>query len=226
MARTNRPELDELTDQQRKAVLDGADALSTLGDFKRRTFDLYMTVARGVAPLCMLADRPGMSRKARKNLLKDNGYGSLNEATVSRLRWMAKLETAIRAWRDTLTQNKRDAWNSPTSICNRCPAVRKAIAEAAKSRPPRKKRTTDSTAAVERAFDVIADYLAAVEDADQRAAWVERISALVRQYGEALAAPAPKAKTKPKRRERLPRKGEVLFNVGGLDVVMGGDSDE
>jgi hypothetical protein len=29
------------------------------------------------------------SRNARKSLLKDNGYGSLNEATVSRLIWMA-----------------------------------------------------------------------------------------------------------------------------------------
>jgi hypothetical protein len=64
-----------------------------------------------------------MSRKARKNLLRDNGYGSLNESTVSRLLLMAKHETAIRIWRDTLTQNKRDSWNSPTSICNRCPFV-------------------------------------------------------------------------------------------------------
>jgi hypothetical protein len=51
---------------------------------------------------------------------------------------MAKYETAIRAWRDTLTPNKRDAWNSLTSMCNRSPAVRKAIAEASKSKPPPK----------------------------------------------------------------------------------------
>ena len=145
---TNYPDralLDELTDAQRNAVLDGAEAIETLGDFKRRSYDLWMTVARGVAPLCELADRPGTSRSARKNLLEDNGYGSLNDGTVSRLLLMAKHETEIRKWRDGISQRKRDSWNSPTSICNRCPALRKAIAEANKNKPPRPPRKTDKS---------------------------------------------------------------------------------
>ena len=140
MAKTNQPLLDALTTAERRAVLAGADAVSTLADFSRRSFDLYMLAAKGVAPLCAIADGHGMARKARQHLLRDNGYGSLNPSTVSRLLLMAKLETEIMKWRDTLTQRRRDSWNSPTSICNRCPAVRKAIAEAKASRPraPRK----------------------------------------------------------------------------------------
>jgi len=219
------PLLDELTDAQRNAVIDGANALAEHDQFKRTSFERWMTIARGVAPLCDLADRPGTSRKARKNFLKENGYGSLNESTVSRLRWMAKLETAIRIWRDE-PRNKRhrDAWNSPTSITNRCPAVRKAMAEAAKDKPPRKPRQSNRVAAVENALDVLADYLHSLEDADAKAALVERIVAITRPHSGApqQAAPAPKAK-KPKRRGRLPRKGEVLSNIGGLDVVIGAD---
>ena len=158
MAKTNQPLLDELSDAQRNAVLEGADAIKTLTDYRRRTFDLWMTVARGVAPLCMIADRPGMSRKARKHLLKDNGYGTLNESTISRLKHMAAHETAIRAWRDVdLTDNERERWNSPTSICNRCPAVRQAIAAARGNKPVTPRRTSRRN--VEVAIDTIAEHL-------------------------------------------------------------------
>jgi hypothetical protein len=170
--------LDELTDAQRNAVIDGAEAIKDIEDFRRRSFDKWMTVARGVAPLCELADRPGTSRKARKNLLADNGYGTLNESTISRLLLMAKHETAIRIWRDapTMTQHKRDTWNSPTSICNRCPAVRAAIAEAGTKRPPRAPRKSNKRIEVERALDVLGDYLSSgAVDADERAALLERI---------------------------------------------------
>jgi hypothetical protein len=185
MAKSNQPLLDELTDQQRAAILNGADAVKTLADFKRRTFDLYMDVARGVAPLCEIADRRGMARKARAHLLKDNGYGSLNPSTVSRLLWMAKLENAIRAWRDTdLTQNKRDSWNSPTSICNRCPAVRKAIEQARENKPPRTPKKKDVMAAVEKALDVIGDLAYGLKDADQRAVIKERLLQFAKQFGK------------------------------------------
>jgi len=190
---TNYPDralLDELTDAQRNAVLDGAEAIETLGDFKRRSYDLWMTVARGVAPLCELADRPGTSRSARKNLLEDNGYGSLNDGTVSRLLLMAKHETEIRKWRDGISQRKRDSWNSPTSICNRCPALRKAIAEANKNKPPRRPRQTDKSAALESLLDKLLDLIGAVEDIDNRRALVERVKALVDKLVEPAIADA------------------------------------
>jgi hypothetical protein len=128
MARTkaNQPLLDELTPEQRKAVLNGSDALATLHDYSRKSFDLWMLVAKGVAPLAALADRL-TSRKARQNLLKDNGYGSLHSTMVSRLVHMANFEAEIRNWREGLKPKDYDAWQSPTSICNRCPAIKAAL---------------------------------------------------------------------------------------------------
>jgi len=203
---TNYPDralLDELTDAQRNAVLDGAEAIETLGDFKRRSYDLWMTVARGIAPLCELADRPGTSRSARKNLLEDNGYGSLNDGTVSRLLLMAKHETEIRKWRDGISQRKRDSWNSPTSICNRCPALRKAIAEANKNKPPRRPRQTDKSAALESLLDKLLDLIGAVEDIDNRRALVERVTSSVAKL---LPETEP---TKPSRKKRGKTKAPV-----------------
>ena len=205
-SRSNYPDralLDELTDAQRNAVLDGAEAIKTLGDFKRRSYDLWMTVARGVAPLCELADRPGTSRSARKNLLEDNGYGSLNDGTVSRLLLMAKHETEIRKWRDGISQRKRDSWNSPTSICNRCPALRKAIAEANKNKPPRRPRQTDKSAALESLLDKLLDLIGAVEDIDNRRALVERVTSSVAKL---LPETEP---TKPSRKKRGKTKAPV-----------------
>jgi len=205
-SRSNYPDralLDELTDAQRNAVLDGAEAIKTLGDFKRRSYDLWMTVARGIAPLCELADRPGTSRSARKNLLEDNGYGSLNDGTVSRLLLMAKHETEIRKWRDGISQRKRDSWNSPTSICNRCPALRKAIAEANKNKPPRRPRQTDKSAALESLLDKLLDLIGAVEDIDNRRALVERVTSSVAKL---LPETEP---TKPSRKKRGKTKAPV-----------------
>ncbi len=187
MTRANQPLLAELTEQQRHAVLLGADALKGLKEFARKSFDEWMLVAKGVALLCAIADRPGMSRKARKNLLNDNGYGTLNESTVSRLRLMAEHETAIRVWRGSLTENKRESWNSPTSICNRCPAVRKAIGEANKHKPPRRPRQKDAMAEIEKALDVIGDLAYGLKDADQRAVISERLLAFAKQFGKPAA---------------------------------------
>ena len=209
---TNYPDralLDELTDAQRNAVLDGAEAIETLGDFKRRSYDLWMTVARGVAPLCELADRPGTSRSARKNLLEDNGYGSLNDGTVSRLLLMAKHETEIRKWRDGISQRKRDSWNSPTSICNRCPALRKAIAEANKNKPPRRPRQTDKSAALESLLDKLLDLIGAVEDIDNRRALVERVTSSVAKLLPETEPTTPSRKKRGKTKAPVEVKREV-----------------
>ena len=235
-SRSNYPDralLDELTDAQRNAVLDGAEAIKTLGDFKRRSYDLWMTVARGVAPLCELADRPGTSRSARKNLLEDNGYGSLNEGTVSRLLLMAKHETDIRKWRDGISQRKRDSWNSPTSICNRCPALRKAIAEANKNKPPRRPRQTDKSAALESLLDKLLDLIGAVEDIDNRRALVERVKAQVdklvepaiadaRYSGEDDNEPQPRARAKQAVTEAELRKAEKDARDIAFNALSGG----
>jgi hypothetical protein len=161
LRRGNQPDLDELSDQQRAAVLTGAEALKTIQDFKRRTFDEWMNVARGLAVLRQLADQRS-ARTAFKNLRHDHGYGSLNEATCTRLVLMAKHETAIRGWRDAqLTERQRESWNSPTSICQRCPTVRADMAKAP-PRPPRKPGSRN----FEMAVDTIQE---ALQEADEDA---------------------------------------------------------
>jgi hypothetical protein len=206
--RSNRPELDLLSSQQRVAVAEGAKALETISDYHRRSFDLWMMIAHGVAALCLIADRPGMSRKARKSLLKAEGYGTLDQGTISRLLMMAEHETAVRAWRHTLTQNQRDRWNGPSSVYSRCPAIRKAVAAAQTGKAPRQPRQRNRQAELERALDVISECYAA-GDADFRASLGERLDAIVRQH-EATAAPAkPKGPTR-KRKERGPTTRRVM----------------
>jgi hypothetical protein len=194
--RSNQPELDELSDQQRAAVLAGADALKTLADFRRRTFDEWMNVARGLAVLRHLADQRS-ARTAFKNLRRDHGYGSLNEATCTRLILMAKHETAIRLWRDSLTPRQRESWNSPTSICQRCSAVRAEMAKA----PPRQPRKSGS-ADFEKALDTIQEAMDAA-DADARNAMAARLATLLSAFG-ASAAPRMPRQSRQTRGKKLP----------------------
>jgi hypothetical protein len=211
--------LEDLTDQQRQAVLLGADALSGHAAFSRKSYDLWMAVARGVAVLCTLADRPGTSRKARKNLLKDAGYGTLAEGTVSRLLLMAKHETPIRVWRDSLTQNQRDRWNSPSSICNRCSAVRAAIVEANKNKPVRNPRK--QAPALEPLLDKLLDLIAAVDDYDNRLAIIERVKSQVGKLAGYKPEPDDEPEpTKPKRKSRAKAEAEpsVYTRHAGLGI--------
>jgi hypothetical protein len=127
---------------------------------------------------------------------------------------MAEHETAIRIWRDGLTEHKRDSWNSPTSICNRCPTVRKAIAEAkaaaaaraaAAGKPPRRTRTVNRPAAVEKAIDLIDDYMRGLDDADLRASLAERLIGIAKRKPEPEPEPTPPlpAKAKAKKAEAV-----------------------
>jgi hypothetical protein len=185
--KSNQPVLEGLTEEQRAAVLDGADAIFALADFRRRNFNLWMMVARGVAALCSLADQPSMPRNARKDLLEKNGYGTIDAGTVSKLLHMIKYETEIHAWRSTLAENQRENWNSPNSISNRCPAVRKAIDEANKNNPRRKRRESNKQASnknltIDSALDYITNYLCSMEDDDFRASVIERLVKLTSQF--------------------------------------------
>jgi hypothetical protein len=205
--------LEELTDQQRQAVLLGADALREHTEFQRKSYDRWMLVARGVAALCTLADRPGTSRKARKNLLKENGYGTLTEGSVSRLLLMAKHETPIRVWRDSLMQNQRDRWNSPSSICNRCPAVKKAIAEANKNKPQRRRGPRDPKAAFQSHLDALLDLIAGTEDIDAQRAMIEQVTSSAAKLLPRDEPPAGPAKPKRKSRAKAKAKAEPEHEI-------------
>jgi hypothetical protein len=224
--KTNQPLLAELTGQQMAVVRDGADALAEHHEFQRRGFERWMTIARGVAVLCTIADRPGMSRKARKHLLKDNGYGTLNDGTVSRLRRMAAMETAIRVWRDELTDNKKESWNSPTSICNRCPAVKKAIAEDNKNRPPRQRKCKMH---VETAIDTIADYCSALADDEKRAILLRLVERLDVDLSATVIKkmhtpkPPPKSTTLEQRKHKTKTTGRrIIARIPGIGDIFEG----
>src|SRR6516165_9500223 len=95
--RPNRSELEDLTAAQRTAVSEGAVALDNLTG--RASFNAWMQVARGITPLCTLADKPGRSRNARRSLFKEAGYGRLSPSNISRLLHMGRLESQIAIWR-------------------------------------------------------------------------------------------------------------------------------
>lgn len=202
--RSNRSELDDLTTAQRTAVNEGANALDHLTG--RASFNAWMQVALGIVPLCALADRPGRSRSARRSLFKEAGYGSLSPANISRLLHMGRLESHIRIWRTGLKPRQRDTWNSPATICKRCPEVRKAIEEANKNRPPRVPRprpVVDPADELELTVNRLYDLLDAVKDIDLRREQIERLTTLLSELsGREEPKPATKArKAKPTEEE-------------------------
>jgi hypothetical protein len=158
-----------------------------------------MQVARGIVPLCALADKPGRSRNARRSLFKEAGYGSLTPSNISRLLHMGRLESQILIWRMGLKPRQRDTWNSPATVCKRCPEVRKAIEEANKNKPPRQARRrpiSNPPDELERAVNRVFDLLNAVEDLDLRRQQIERLTTLLAELASPEPAPAKRRKAK------------------------------
>ena len=103
---------------------------------------------------------------------------------------MAKHETAIHIWRDTLTERQKESWVSPTSVCTRCPTLKKAIAEANKGKPTRRRRASNKS--IEPAIDTIIDHCQELAT-DERMLLVGRILSsldLPSNLAKAVKAPA------------------------------------
>jgi hypothetical protein len=224
--RPNRSELEDLTAAQRTAVSEGAVALDNLTG--RASFNAWMQVARGITPLAALADKPGRSRNARRSLFKEAGYGRLSESNISRLLHMGRLESHIMIWRTGLTPRQRDTWNSPATICKKCPEVRKAIEEGNKDKPPRQARPprppADPADELERTVNRVFDLLNALEDVDLRRQQIERLITLLSELSE----PEP---TKPKRQRKpggktkpapgLTEEGKAALKGVAVDLARG-----
>jgi hypothetical protein len=207
--RTNRSELDDLTATQRTAISEGAVALENLTG--RASFNAWMQVARGIVPLCALADKPGRSRNARRSLFKEAGYGRLSPSNISRLLHMGRLESQIAIWRMGLKPHQRDTWNSPATICKRCPEVRKAIEEANKNKPPRAarpRRTPDPRDELERAINRVYDLVRVVDDVDLRRSQIDRLITLL---GELREPERMRPATEPPKRKRRTKKAPAGF---------------
>jgi hypothetical protein len=133
---------------------------------------------------------------------------------------MGRLETQIMIWRTGLKPRQRDTWNSPATICKRCPEVRKAIEEANKNRPPRLPRSrpvVDPEDELERAINRVFNLLDEVKDIDLRRQQIERLTTLLSELSEeepkptkAVKAtkPEPEPASKPKPRKAKTAKAE------------------
>ncbi len=76
----NQPESGNLSDDERRVVEGGKDALQSLA----KTFDLWVAVGRGIKVLRNKAEAMG-GRQTFKRLLEQNGYGSIDKAVISKL---------------------------------------------------------------------------------------------------------------------------------------------
>jgi hypothetical protein len=87
-------------------------------------------------------------------------------------------------------------------------AVRKAIAEAAQNKPKRARSTKNIAVAVEKAIDLIADYMQSLQDADLRSVLAERLLSIANWKPEpeppAPAGPEPTPVQKGKKKTAKP----------------------
>jgi hypothetical protein len=87
-------------------------------------FDDWIIVGHAIVAARKHADRVGGHQTFRNILIEQQMMPPLDKATISRLeKIMAHLD-AVMNWRATLTEHQRLAWAAPTSVVNRCPALR------------------------------------------------------------------------------------------------------
>ena len=120
------PELQELTEEQRTTVEDGANAVIEL----KKTFDHHMRIGHGLAILQEQAQKqhPDNKRNAWKvfdELRQQADYSTLDRPYITRLLQIVEREPEVRKWRDTLTTNQRWAWSAPQTIINHCQLFKK-----------------------------------------------------------------------------------------------------
>jgi hypothetical protein len=165
---SNQPELATLSEEERDAVLNGADALGAL--FGRRSLSMWLEVAKGLAILHELAPGKSDERKFKK-LRDDNGYASLHKSNVSRLLLIHTHKEEVIKWHDSLPDNEKDRWNSPMMVCNKCVHLRQII-EAKKT--PRKQ---DLMGKVAKAVNTILNHWRDLSR-DQQGFFMEQIDGL------------------------------------------------
>jgi hypothetical protein len=92
-----------------------------------KTFELWMTVARGVELARAKADRIGR-RNAFQRILEQQGLAAVlgkewpaQKSTASKLLMILKRLPEVTVWRETLDQHYRIAWAAPTTIYKHCP---------------------------------------------------------------------------------------------------------
>jgi hypothetical protein len=127
--RTNAPESEALSLDD-AAVFEAARSAATL---LKKTFETWVTIGRAVVRARQIADQRG-GGKTFMRLIHQQGLGPVvPKATASRLeRIMAQLP-GVEEWRLTLTVKQQIEWASPSSVCSRCPALKKQTDPARRS---------------------------------------------------------------------------------------------
>jgi hypothetical protein len=108
-------------------------------------------------------------------LLEQQHLHTMGKKTASKLERIGEKLDSVLKWRETLTEEQRVDWASPSSVLAKCPYLRKrSEPESANPKP--------ASDAICRAFATVHNYLKSA-DVDQRAVQLEKFAQL---YGEDL----------------------------------------
>jgi len=210
----NAPESGQLTQDELIEVGAARDAWISI----KRTFEMWVTIGRGVQRLRAKADAIG-GRRTFQRLMDQNGLGELCspklKAVTTRLLKIIDNLGPVGAWHASLESHQRVAWASPTSVYRHCPVFAEAKALKPKDngkRPVRKMQ-------FEIAFDSIVEALFDKPVAQKRAALDRLAQALeLGRADEPIKHKAEKAKVDAKPKAPRPavgrRNGALRWKAG------------
>lgn len=202
----NAPESANLTEDERVEVGAAREAWGSI----KRTFDMWVTIGRGIQRLRAKADAIG-GRRTFQRLMDQNGLGELCspklKAVTTRLLKIMDNLGPVGAWHNQLPPHQRVAWGSPSSVVRHCPVFATGKAKPKGDSQPwrmnperaldafidawRDKPVAQKRAALDRLTKALA------LDAPMREAAPDNVVTLSRGSGSAATKPA-KAKTKAK----------------------------
>jgi hypothetical protein len=199
------PAEEELSLKEREVL----DATLTAWESIKKTFQSWMTIAEGLAMFRAKADKLG-GRKAFQKILERNKLGYFaskqGKSTASNLQRIWDKLPEVEAWRKTLTERQRYDWASPRAVITHCPVFKKPKAEGEPPRAPRPVRNTP--AQIEKAIDLLDDFMRTLEDADMRASFAERLIKIAERKPEddepEPEPTSPKRKAKAKKAKAKP----------------------
>jgi len=208
----NDPESRNLTEEENILFANARAALVTL----RKTFETWTVIGKAVVAARARADRIGGGKTFRR-ILEQQGLGELPPATATRLEQVVARLDEVTAWHNDLSPSRQIAWAAPTTVFKRCPVFAK---NRAKLRPNMTAHHRPAKANVETAFDIIGDYLATVEDADQKASMVERLAALLQEHSEPQP-PKPARKKPPSKQLTDAQRRELDTTLASATAKVG-----
>lgn len=99
---------------------------------KKRTFEAWITIGKGIRILRQRADRIG-GRKTFHRLLAEQGFRvdgpklerQFDKTSATRLLQVMEQETEVRIWHQELTPLEQAEWASPNAILRHCPIFAK-----------------------------------------------------------------------------------------------------